>query len=126
MENGQLLGIVIGALCGFGSGILFYAIGVRGARQEKTMNFWAGQTVAPESVTDIPAYNQACAKLWKRFSIPCWMFGILSLLLPLGNWTVVVGLAILVLWGTVGIWWLIKSYKRIEKQYIASAIDNRK
>lgn len=126
MENGQLAGIIVGAACGFGGGILFYGIGARGAVQRKPMNFWAGQTIDPESVTDIVAYNRACGRLWKGFSIPCWMFGILSLLLPLGNWTAVVGLVILGLWGTAGVFWLIKSYRRIEKQYMISAIDSRK
>ena len=125
MSNGELAAILVGAICGFGSGVLFYGIGAFGAGQKKPMNFWAGQTLVPESVTDIPAYNHACARLWKRFSIPCWMFGILSLLFPVGNWTAIVGLVILILWGTVGLWWLIRCYKRIEKQYIAPAIDNR-
>lgn len=124
MSNGELVGILVGAVCGFGSGALFYGIGAQGARRQNPMNFWAGQTIAPESVPDIPAYNHACARLWKGFSIPCWLFGILSLLLPVGNWTAIVGLVILISWGTVGLWWLIRSYKRIEKQYIVPTIDN--
>lgn len=123
MSNGELTGILVGAFCGFGCGILFYGIGAFAARQKKPMNFWAGQTIAPESVTDIPAYNHACARLWKRFSIPCWLLGILSLLLPLGNWTAILGLVDLVLWGTAGLWWLIRSYKRIERQYISKEIS---
>lgn len=118
MTNGQLVGMIVGAVCGFGSGVLFYGIGAWGAQQKKPMNFWAGQTIDPKTVTDIPAYNRACAKLFKLFSIPCWIFGILALLLPLGNRTAIVGLMILGLWGTLGLWWLIRSYKRIEKQYI--------
>ena len=70
MSNGELAAILVGAICGFGSGVLFYGIGAFGAGQKKPMNFWAGQTLVPESVTDIPAYNHACARLWKRFSIP--------------------------------------------------------
>ena len=122
MWNGELVGILVGAICGFGCGILFYGIGTIGARQQKPMNFWAGQTIAPESVTDIPAYNQTCARLWKRFSIPCWLFGILSLMLPLGNWTAMLGLVDLVLWGTAGLWYLIRGYREIERQYICKEI----
>ena len=122
MSNGELTGILVGAVCGFGGGLLFYGIGSLGAGQKKPMNFWAGKTISPESVTDIPAYNHACARLWKRFSIPCWMFGILSLLFPVGNWTAIVGLVILILWGTVGLWWLIRSYRGIERQYVRKEI----
>lgn len=121
MWNGELVGPLVGAICGFGCGILFYGIGALGARQQTPMNFWAGQTIAPESVTDIPAYNHACARLWKWFSVPCWLFGILSLL-PIGNWSAMLGLADLVLWGTAGLWWLIRSYKEIERQYICKEI----
>lgn len=122
MSNGELAAILVGAVCGFGCGILFYGIGALGAKQRKPMNFWAGQTLVPESVTDIPAYNHACARLWKRFSIPCWLFGILSLLLPLGNWTAILGLVDLILWGTAGLWWLIRSYRGIERQYVRKEI----
>ena len=122
MSNGELAAILVGAICGFGSGVLFYGIGAFGAGQKKPMNFWAGKTIAPESVTDIPAYNQACARLWKRFSIPCWLFGILSLLFPLGNWTSILGLVDLILWGTAGLWCLIRGYKEIERQYICKEI----
>lgn len=119
MTSGQLVaGMIVGGVCYFCTGGLFYGIGVWGARQSKPMNFWAGQTIDPGSVTDIPAYNRACSRMWKLFSIPCWICGVLALMLPLGNWTAVAGLVILALWGTVGLWWLIRSYKTIERQYI--------
>lgn len=124
MASGQLaVSMIVAGICGFGSAGLFYGIGRRGAKQSQPMNFWTGQTIDPESVTDIPAYNRACSRMWKLFSIPCWICGVLALMLPLGNWTAVAGVVILALWGTVGIWWLIKSYKRIEKQYINSNLQ---
>lgn len=124
MTSGQLVvSMIVGGICGFGGGVVFYGIGAWGTRQSKPISFWSGQTIDPRSVTDVPAYNRASGKMWKLFSIPCWVFGLLALMLPLGNWTAIAGVVTLGLWGTVGIWWLIKSYKRIEKQYINSNLQ---
>ena len=117
MNGEQILGAIVMLFCGFGCGGLFYWIGSWAASRKDPMHFWTGSTVDSKTITDIPAYNGANARMWKQYSIPYWISGILGILAfwdgRLACWaTVPIGLAC-----TVGILWLIYSYRKIEKQY---------
>ena len=105
------------AMCSFGSGILFYGIGIWSYKQKNPMSFWAGSVISPETICDIPAYNRANARMWKLYSIPYFMSGFLSLLTPWKDFFLSLSLIPLCLAGTVGVWCLIRTYQKIEKQY---------
>ena len=117
MNGENILGAIIMISCGFGCGGLFYWMGKWASTRKDPMHFWTGSTVDPKSITDIPAYNYANARMWKMYSVPYWIsaiFGVLTfcdirfLLLS----EISIGLAC-----TGGICWLIHSYKKIEKRY---------
>lgn len=117
MTGEEIFSGIIMILCGFGCGALFWWIGAWSAGRKDPMHFWTGSTVDPKTISDIPAYNQANARMWKQYSIPYWISGVIGILvfldvrlLPLA--VIFIGLAC-----TVGILWLIRTYKRIEKQY---------
>ena len=106
----ELIETIVGFVIIFGCGLGVYLFGVWAGKKTKPMGFWAnGKPFNPKAVTDIPGYVRAYGKLFRRFAVPCLISGIL---LPFDAF---VSIVILVLWGTFGIWWLICSYKRIEK-----------
>lgn len=117
MSGEEIFSAIIMLLCGFGCGALFYWIGAWASGRKDPMHFWSGSTVDPKTITDISAYNQANARMWKQYSIPYWISGVMGILTfwdvrLLAFSMVPIGLA-----GTVGIWWLIHTYRKIEKQY---------
>ena len=120
MELGAVAEMVfLAALCG-GCGLLFVGIGLWAKGAKKPVNFWAGKGVRPKTVTDIPAYNRENARMWGVYSIPYFLsagFGILGIWFSWGGWAV---LGLLVLSCTAGIWWLIDTYRKIEKRYTRS------
>ena len=117
--DGELIleGIVL-ILCGFGCGSLFSWMSSWAKKRKDPMHFWSGSTVDPKTITDIPAYNQANARMWKRYAIPYWMTGWCGFACFLNyKLAAVVGCVLIGAASTVGILWLIWAYKRIEKQY---------
>lgn len=113
MDRKEIAGIVILLACYWGSAALFYGIGIWACKRKTPMHFWAGTEVDPSTISDIPAYNRANGKMWKLYSIPYWIAGLLSF------WAVgrIAALILLTLACTVGLWWLIRRYRSIEKQY---------
>ena len=73
MENLVFLIIMI-PLAAFFTGIGVYAM-----RRKKPMWFYSGSEVKPWQIRDIPAYNRANGKMWKQFSVPFWMCGVLAI-----------------------------------------------
>ncbi len=114
-----MVGPIILIICCWGSALLFLVLGIQAARLKKPMHFWSGATVDPDTISDIPAYNRANGRMWALYSVPFWISGVLgglelvihSVWLPIGC-VLVMGFA-----GTFGIWWLVKTYKSIEKKY---------
>ena len=111
---GAILTMGIGCLCG----ALFYGIGWWSDRKKAPMGFWSGMELKPEWVRDIPAYNHECAVMWKVYSIPYFISGILGLL---GMFHVgfTVAMVVVMVGATLpGLILLICHYKKIEKKYI--------
>lgn len=79
MPGEALFGIIMMVLCGFGCGALFFWLGVWAAGRKDPMHFWSGSVVAAESISDVQAYNQANARMWKIYSVPYWVTGIIGL-----------------------------------------------
>ena len=118
MNGESILGSIVLTLCGFGCGGLFTAIASWAERRKDPMHFWSGSVVDPKTITDIPAYNKANARMWKRYAAPYWLTGWCGLAGFLNyEVTAWVGILLTGVASTVGIVWLIWSYKRIEKQY---------
>ena len=58
-------------------GVLFVLIGLHAFRTTKPMWFWPGTTINSESITDVAAYNRACAKMWWTYAVFYWLAAIL-------------------------------------------------
>lgn len=119
MDGEAIFGIIMIVFCGFGCGALFYWIGAWASNRKDPMHFWSGSTVDPKSILDIPAYNQANAQMWKQYSIPYWLSGILGMLSIFDVRISVFSMVPIGLACTVGIWWLIHTYRKIERKYKA-------
>ena len=120
MDGEVILEAIVLMLCGFGCGALFSWIGYWAKTRKDPMPFWTGSVVDPKTITDIQAYNLANARMWNQYALPYWLAGICGFTSFLDACiSIVVGCWSLGLASTVGIVWLISSYKKIEKQYKA-------
>lgn len=106
-----MIGEIIWYVTLFGCAIMFCGIGAYAGRLEKPMWFWAGTEVDPSGITDVKAYNQENAKMWKAYSLWFWIAGILM------AWSSVAALFVLAMGGTLGIVLLVVDFTRIEKKY---------
>ena len=118
MSGEQIVSTVIMFCCCLGCGFLFLLIGVRAGRSAKPVSFWAGIEVDAERVRHIAEYNKANARMWKFYSIPYFISGILAQLGFLYSTYMYVSLIVLLLAAIPGIPILILHYKKIEKKYI--------
>jgi len=117
MTGEQIFGMIIWVMCGFGCAGIFFGIGVWANKRKDPVHFYSGVPVKAETISDIPAYNRANARMWKIFSIPFWfmgIFGILSIWLP---WSDVAVLVSAVYGCTVHLIWLVLKYHKIQKQF---------
>lgn len=95
----------------WGCAAVFLGIAIYASKKDKPMHFWSGSTVDPETISDIPAYNKANARMWLLYSVPYWASGLIYF------FNQPIAIAILVFDCTVGIAWLIWQYYRIKKRY---------
>ena len=119
MDNQTIVGMIVMGLCTFGCGFLFWGIAKFGKNSTKPMNFWAGEFIDPKTVSDIAAYNLECATMWRRYSAWYFLSGVLSCFNLLHEGFLYAAVVVLIFAGTVGIWLLIREYRRIEEGYIA-------
>ena len=114
MDPMKIFELLIGIACTFGIGLGIYFFGVyAGKKTDKPMGFWAnGKIFDPKTVADVPGYIRAYGRLFRCYAVPCMLSGIFVMV------SAVFSLIILLLWGVFGTWWLIRSYQKIEKQYI--------
>lgn len=118
MDGEAIFSTIIFAFVGLGCGALFYWIGVWAEKRKDPMHFYTGTVVDPETISDIPAYNRANARMWKRYSIPYWLCGICSILMPwMPDVVGTVALVSIILSCTIGIWWLVHTYHKIYRAY---------
>ena len=124
MNGAKIFGVIVMALCGFGCGALFFGIGVWAAKQKKPMHFWSGSTVDPGIITNIPAYNRENSRMWKQFSVPFWMCGVLAIASLWADWCAA-AYTILIFAGSIGGGiWLVLRYQRIAGKYDARKRSN--
>lgn len=112
-----MFGIILMSVMCFASGIMFYGIGVHAQKSRTPVSFWSGTRVLPEQVQDIPAYNQANAKMWKIYSLPYFLAAVSALGCIWKHWFTYVVLAWIAAC-SVGIFVLIRIYRKIEKKYV--------
>ncbi|MDD7340469.1 MAG: hypothetical protein PUH63_00555 [Firmicutes bacterium] len=117
---GEFVGtIILTAFC-FAGGAVFFGIGVYAGRKKGPMNFWAGEQIAPESVTDIPAYNRQNALMWKWYSLSYFLTGLCALLSIWSRGWNYICLGTLVLGCCGGMIAVICRYRNIRRKYLAS------
>ena len=117
MNSENIFGIIIMIFCNLLCAGSFYAIGIWAAKRKDPMHFYSGTTVDPATISDIPAYNQENAKMWKQYSVPFFLAAAFS---AAGFWNScfqTVGLILLIIGSTLGIGWLVRKYHRILKAY---------
>ena len=110
-----IITFVICLVCGG----MFYGIGCWSDRKRTPMGFWSGREIRPEWVRDIPAYNHACAVMWKVYSVPYFLSGILGLLGMFHDGFTVAMVILMMLTALPGMIPLIRHYKKIERTYIS-------
>lgn len=120
MNGEQIFGIILMTFINLMCAGIFYGIGVWANKRKDPMHFYAGSTIDPKTISDIPAYNRENAKLWKMFSIPFWLcsgcaFGSIWM-----EALMTVSIIVLVLGCTAGIGWLVWMYSKIHKKYKVS------
>ena len=120
MNAGEFFENLLFVFCCLGCGIGCWVYGSWVQRQEKPVGFWSGVPFASERITEIAAYNRDYCILFKKFAILPTVAGITMLFAGFSVWMAYVSLAILMFWGTFGIWWLIHTYKKMERKYILS------
>lgn len=112
-------GAIILTICGFFSGGIFLAIGIRAFLAKKPVNFWAGTKIPPESVPDIPGYNRANGKMWLIFSIPWLLAGVCGLLSDLHSVWLYLCLIFMIIASSVGMYWLLNKYQKIYSEFVS-------
>ena len=115
MSGQDIFGIIISVATAWGCAGVFVGIGIWAWKRKTPMHFWAGSTVDPKTVTDIPAYNRANGWMWIKFSLPFWICGVLGFL---GESYALAYTLLLCASSIGGIFWLLWQYHRICKQYI--------
>ena len=119
MDGADIFGVIVMALCGFGCGALFFGMGVWAARSKKPMHFWAGSQVDAGTITNVAAYNRENARMWKQYSVPFWMCGVLSIASIWARWCAA-AYTILIFAGSIGgAIWLAVRYQQISRKYDA-------
>ena len=118
MDNEILVQILIWGLSLFGCALTFLGIGIWAEKSDKPMHFWSGSTVDPKKIRDLQAYNHANAVMWKWYSVPYFLSGVLGCLDHWYPGCMILGVCLLVLACLPGIGILIYCYSRIEKKYI--------
>ena len=117
MNTENIFGTIIMVLCNLICAGSFYGIGMWAAKRKDPMHFYSGTKVDPRTISDIPAYNQENAKMWKQFSIPFFLAAICSVV---GLWerlSETISIILLIGGCTIGIGWLMVRYNRILKKY---------
>ena len=117
MNAGKIIGVIIMALCGFGCGALFFGMGVYASKLKKPMHFWSGSAVDPKTISNVAAYNRENGKMWKQFSVPFWMSGVLAIGSIWAGWCSAAYTILIFAGSIVGGIWLVLRYNKIRKKY---------
>ncbi len=65
----EIVGSIIGCVSYLFCALCLMAFGIYALKTKKPVNFWAGDKVPPEKVTDIKKYNRANGLMWIIYGI---------------------------------------------------------
>lgn len=120
MTGEQIFSLILILGTSWGCGAVFFGLGVWAGKRKTPMHFYAGRAVDPKSISDIPAYNRENSRMWKLFSAPFWLAGVFGIFGVWMRWISILCCVSIMLSCTVGIWWLLREYRRIEQKYKAA------
>ena len=95
----------------WGSSLIIGLVALWAFRRKDPMHFWAGSTVQPEEITDIPAYNRANGNMWLAYAAATALSGFVGL------FNVIAGAVLLLIVCIPGIAFLLIAYRRIYNKY---------
>ena len=111
---GDWIARIIFAACIIGLAAGLFSYGKWIMRQETAVGFWSNVPFDASRIRDAAAYNREYGKLFQKFSIAPAIAGV-AMLISLD----IPAFVILMLWATVGVAWLIRSYKALEKNHFS-------
>jgi len=118
MDGVSIFGSIIMLLCSLFCSGAFWGIAVWAKKRKDPMHFYSGVAIDPKTVSDIPAYNLANARMWQIFSVPFFLSFIASIFSFFVPWAI--GVCAVLLFGgcIIGIPWLLLRYRKIADKYI--------
>ncbi len=118
MNGESIFGSIIMLMCSLICSGAFVGISVWARKRKDPMHFYSGVQVDPKTVSDIPAYNLANARMWLVFSVPFTLSAIASIVSFFVDWAAIV--CVLLLFGgcIIGIPLLLLRYRRIADEFI--------
>ena len=107
LAEGGVLFAAISWLCA----AIMWAMALWAFRRSTPMHFWAGSTVKPEEIADIPAYNRENGIMWLIYGAGLFVSGVVGL------FYIIAGTILMVIVCGPGIGFLFWNYKRIYNKY---------
>lgn len=104
---GRIVGLVSCIMCA----IPFFIISIYNKDSKEPINFWSGDTTLKAKVKNIEEYNKEMVLLYKKCAIVFLITGVVFLAMPF------VGMIIICLECTVGIYLVYLKYKKILQLY---------
>lgn len=102
-----MLGRIIVLFCCLLCAFPFFVVSIYDKEGGDPIGFWTNDRNLKSKVKDVPAYNNEMAALYKKYAIALVLAGVGCLIHPM------VGLVLLGLECTVGIWLVYRCYKKI-------------
>ncbi len=103
----RIIGLWSCLMCAFP----FLIISIYNKDSKEPINFWTGDNTLKSKIKNVKAYNEAMAKLYKKFAVSFIIAGIGFFILP------VIGIILLCLDLTLGIYIVYKNYKKTLNLY---------
>ena len=91
--------------------IPFWAIAKYGKDSKDPISFWSGDATLKEKVKDIAAYNREMAVVYHKYGWAFFAAAVGGAVFPM------VGIGIMALDATVGLWLVYRTYKKILQKY---------
>lgn len=110
--------VIFAAICLLCS-LIFGAIALWALKRKDPMHFWSGSTIAPEEISDIPAYNRANGLMWATYAAFMALTALLSL------FSIEAGSILLLIICVPGLVVLIAVYNKIYRKYKSNAVVYR-
>ncbi len=104
---GRIIGLISFIMCA----IPFLVVATFDKNSKTPINFWAGDNTLKDKVKDIENYNKEMAALYKKCAIVLLLTGVIFVIFT------VVGIILLMLECTVGIYVFYREYKKILGRY---------